>query len=463
MASRAGSPTLSRQRGAPKVSNGSLSLARQLWSQTWPMVMGVASLLGFNLVDSIFIARLGTEPLAAQSFTFPLHFLIIGVQVGFGIAIAAIISRAIGADEPERAQRQGALVLIGGGAFMALLAFVLWLIQDQAFALLGADADMRSVIRPYWNLWVCAAWAGAVLYFGYSIFRAHGRTFFPGTMMMITSALNLVLDPLLIFGVGSFQGFGLEGAALATLIAFGTGALIVLPMLQSQGWLEHRHILREARTTAGPFVHIAGPAMISQLMPPLAAMLATGLVARIGEDSVAAWGLASRMESFSIVLVLGLTMALPPWLGKCYGAGNWDEIRRLMRIAARGVVIWQLTLGLLLAAVSAPLAGLLVQDPAVRENLAVLLLCLPPSYALLGICMLVVSASNALGWPVRAMLISFMRLFVWYLPLLWIGKELGGFAGLAVGAGLGNLLAGASAWGLYRRAVAGTTRGSDSR
>lgn len=435
------------------MSNGSLSLARQLWTQTWPMVMGAASLLGFNLVDSIFIARLGTEPLAAQSFTFPLHFSIIGVQVGFGIAIAAIISRALGANEADRAQRQGALVLIGGGAFMALLTFMLWLLQDRAFALLGADAGMRAVIRPYWNIWVWAAWVGAVLYFGYSIFRAHGRTFFPGTMMMITSALNLVLDPLLIFGVGPFEGFGLEGAALATLIAFGTGALIVLPMVQSQGWLQRRHILREARATAGPFAHIAGPAMISQLMPPLAAMFATAIVARIGDNSVAAWGLASRVESFSIVLVLGLTMALPPWLGRCYGAGNWDEIRRLMRIAARGVVIWQLTLGLALAALSAPLAGLLVEDPAVREDLAVLLLCLPPSYALLGVCMLVVSASNALGWPLRAVLISVMRLFIWYLPLLWLGKEVGGLTGLAVGAGVGNLLAGASAWGLYRRAV----------
>lgn len=435
------------------MSDGSLSLARQLWSQTWPMVMGVASLLGFNLVDAIFIARLGTEPLAAQSFTFPLHFLIIGVQVGLGIAIAAIISRAIGAGEHDRAHRQGSLVLLGGGSLMAVLALVLWLVQDWAFGLLGADTAMRAVIRPYWNIWVCAAWVGAVLYFGYSIFRAHGRTGFPGAMMMTTSAINLVLDPILIFGAGSFDGFGLSGAALATLVAFGTGAFIVLPMVHAQGWLERRHMLSEARATARPFTRIAGPAMISQLMPPLAAMLATGIVARISEDSVAAWGLASRMESFSIVLVLGLTMALPPWLGKCYGAGNWDEIRRLMRIAARGVVVWQLTLGLTLAALSAPLAGLLVEDPAVQENLAVLLLCLPPSYALLGICMLVVSASNALGWPVRAMLISFMRLFVWYLPLLWIGKEIGGFAGLAVGAGAGNLLAGASAWGLYRRGM----------
>lgn len=435
------------------MTTSSLTLAKQLWSQTWPMVIGAMSLLGFNLVDSVFIARLGTQPLAAQSFTFPLHFLIIGVQVGIGIAIAALISRAIGAQQEHRAQRLGVLVFSGGGILIGVLVLVLYVGQDWAFAALGADEAMRAVIRPYWNLWLCAAWVGAMLYFGYSIFRAHGNTRLPGMLMMATSAINLCLDPLLIFGWGPVPGLGLEGAAIATLISFSTGLAVVATMMQGRGWLERNHVLRELRDSAGPFAHIAGPAMVSQLMPPLAAMLATGIVARIGENSVAAWGLASRLEAFSIVMVLGLTMALPPWLGKCYGAGNWTEIRHLMRIAARGVVIWQLLLGSVLAVASRPLAGWLVEDPAVQEDLAILILCLPPSYALLGICMLVVSASNALGWPVRAMLVSFMRLFIWYLPLLWLGKEVGGFAGLAVGAACGNLLAGAGAWMLYRRAL----------
>jgi Na+-driven multidrug efflux pump len=86
----------------------------------------------------------------------------------------------------------------------------------------------------------------------------------------------------------------------------------------------------------------------------------------------------------------------------------------------------------------------------------VLIRFLPPSYGLLGVCMLVVSASNALGWPVRAMTISFLRLFACYLPLLSLGAWLGGLTGLAIGAALGNALAGAMAWLGYRRALAGT-------
>lgn len=429
------------------------SLTRRIWQQTWPMTLGVMSLLGFNLVDSVFVARLGTEPLAAQSFTFPLAFLIIGVQVGVGIAIAALISRAIGAGQGHRAGRLGVLVLVGGGGAMAVLLALLWLFQDPAFALLGASERIRAEIRPFWSVQVVAAWAGGMAYFGYSLFRAHGNTRFPGTMMVITSLINLALDPLLIFGAGPIQGLGLPGAAWATLIAFSCGILVVCVMLPGRGWLERQGVLAEARVSAGPFARIAGPAMVSQLMPPLAAMLATGLMARMGESAVAAWGLTSRLESFSIMLVLGMTMALPPWLGRCYGAGDWDEVRRVMAAAARLVLIWQIGLGLILSVLAAPLASLLVDSPEVRHVLTQLIRFLPPSYGLLGICMLVVSASNALGWPMRAMLVSFLRLFACYLPLLWLGSVLGGFTGLAIGAACGNLLAGVMAWLFYKNAV----------
>ena len=299
------------------------------------MTLGVMSLLGFNLVDSVFVARLGTEPLAAQSFTFPLVFLSIGVQVGVGIAIAALISRAIGAGESHRAGRLGLLVLAGGGGLMALLLALLWLVQEPAFSLLGASESIRELIRPFWTVQVVASWLGALAYFGYSLFRAHGNTRFPGTMMVLTSLINLCLDPLLIFGIGPWPGLGLIGAAWASLLAFGCGVLVVAWALRGRGWLERVGAWREARASALPFAHIAGPAMISQLMPPLASMLATGLVARLGESAVAAWGLTSRLESFSIVLVLGMTMALPPWLGRCYGAGGAADGQR----GAHGAVL----------------------------------------------------------------------------------------------------------------------------
>ncbi|RAR64341.1 putative MATE family efflux protein [Onishia taeanensis] len=427
------------------------SLGRRLWRQTWPMAIGVMALLGFQLVDSAFIARLGTAPLAAQSFTFPLSFLIIGVQVGLGIAIAAQLSRVLGAGEHERARRLGSLVLVVAGCVIAVLALLLWTLQGRLFPLLGAESDSLSLIRSYWGPQLLAAWLGALVYFGYSLFRAHGDTRLPGKLMVVTSLINLMLDPLLIFGIGDWEGLGLPGAAWATVLAFSGGLVLLSGRLARHDWLAWQGLLSEARRSAPGFAGIAAPAMVSQLMPPLAAMLSTRIVATLGETSVAAWGLASRLETVSLMLVLALTMSLPPWLGRCHGAGDGDTIRRLMRLAARVIIGWQLALGVLLALAAPWVALLLSGNPEVRDDLAMLIRFLLPSYALLGLCMVVVSAGNALGWPLGAMLMSGVRLFVCYLPCLWLGSQLAGMAGLAMGAAIGNVLAGTLAWWLYQQ------------
>lgn len=430
------------------------TLGTTLWRQTWPMAIGALALLSFQLVDSAFVARLGTAPLAAQSFTFPLSFLIIGVQVGLGIAIAALISRALGAGEMARVRRLGSLVLVAGGVFIALLAIGLWGAQEWIFTSLGADATTRVLIRDYWAPQLLAAWLGAMFYFFNSVFRAHGNTRLPGKMMALTSIANLILDPLFIFGIGPWPGLGLPGAAWASVIAFGGGMLLLIGRLRERDWLAWHGLGHELVTSSKPFFGIAGPAMVSQLMPPLAAMLAIVVVAGFGESAVAAWGLTSRLETLAMVLVLAMTMSLPPWLGRCYGAGDWVEVGHIVRLALKVVIGWQLGLGLALALLAPWLAQLLSGNPDVQAELTLLIRFLLPSYAALGVCMLVVSAGNALGWPLGAMLMSAVRLFLCYLPCLWLGAQLGGLAGLAAGAALGNVLAGWLAWRLMRRVLA---------
>ncbi|HIX62787.1 MAG TPA: MATE family efflux transporter [Candidatus Halomonas stercoripullorum] len=427
------------------------------------MAIGALALLSFQLVDSAFVARLGTAPLAAQSFTFPLSFLIIGVQVGLGIAIAAQISRALGAGETARVRRLGSLVLLAGGVCIALLVVLLWWAQEAIFIRLGADAATRVLIRDYWAPQLLAGWLGAMFYFFNSLFRAHGNTRLPGMMMALMSLVNLALDPLLIFGLGPWSGLGLPGAAWASVIAFSGGLLFLVNQLRGRDWLARHGLGEELAASARPFFGIAGPAMVSQLMPPLAAMLAIIVVAGLGESAVAAWGLASRLETLALVLVLAMTMSLPPWLGRCYGAGDWQQVRRLMRLALRVVMIWQLGLGVMLAVLAPGLAQLLTGSPDVQAELTLLIRFLPPSYTALGVCMLVISAGNALGLPLRAMLMSAVRLFVCYLPCLWLGAVWGGLAGLAVGAAIGNVLAGLLAWQLIRLVLTRRTSRSTAK
>jgi putative MATE family efflux protein len=426
------------------------TLGRSLFSMTWPMLFGVLSLMSFQLVDSAFIGQLGQDPLAALGFTLPMAHLIIGTQVGIGIATTALISRALGADQPETARRLGALAVTLGLASTLVLCGVIWLLRAPVLSLLGAPATLVPLIEHYWLFWLPSAWCGAILYFGYSVCRAHGDTRLPGLMMAVTSLVNLLLDPLFIFTFG----WGLAGAAVATLIAFASGVLVVYRQLIVRGWITVSSPREPWLPALRQFTGIAGPAMFSQLLPPLASMLSTALVASLGAGAVAVWALATRLELFSLVVVLALTMSLPPMVGRLLGAGDLAAVRQLVAIAVRFVLLWQLAIALAWLLLSGSLPSLLAQDATVAQLLESYLLRVPASYAPLGICMIMVSVCNALGLSLRALLISALRLFGCYLPALWLGAWLAGLEGLFSGAFAGNVVAGLVAWLLYRSAIA---------
>lgn len=425
------------------------SLARQLYQMTWPMLFGVLSLMTFQLTDSAFVGQLGRDPLAALGFTVPMQQLVSGMYVGLGIATTAIISRTLGQGDNLRAQRLGGLVVSIGASLALILCLSVWLLQTGILNFLGAEDQLRPAIREYWVPWLMSAWLGALLYFGYAVCRANGDTKLPGYMMIATSLLNIALDPLYIF----VFGWGLPGAAWATITAFGIGALVVFPALVKRQWLRFDLLQLQLAKAIRQLGGIMAPAMVSQLMPPLSAMLATSLVAGFGSAAVAAWGLGTRLEFFSIVVVLALTMSMPPMIGRMLGAGELDNIRKLVRIAVRFVVVWQLVLGLVWLAASGLVSTLFSRDGDVQDILLSYLLRVPLSYSGLGVCMLMVSINNALGLPMRALLISTLRLFACYLPLLWLGSQVSGLTGLMSGALVGNLFAGLMAYSLYRQGM----------
>ncbi len=304
------------------------SLAKQLFQMTWPMLFGVLSLMSFQLVDSAFIGQLGVLPLAAQGFTMPIQMVIIGIQVGLGIATTAVISRAIGAGKTEYAKQLGGLVIVIGGIGVALIALVLYLLRQPLLGLLGAPETVFAIIDHYWLWWLASAWTGAMLYFYYSVCRANGNTLLPGTLMMVTSVLNLILDPIFIF---TFD-LGIDGAAIATIIAFGVGIAIVAPKVAQRQWTSYQWQDLNISQSLTALGHIMGPAMLSQLLPPLSSMFATKLLASFGTAAVAAWALGSRFEFFALVAVLAMTMSLPPMIGRMLGAKEITHIRQLVRI-----------------------------------------------------------------------------------------------------------------------------------
>lgn len=416
---------------------------------TWPMMFGVLSLMSFQLVDSAFIGQLGILPLAAQGFTMPLQMVIIGLQVGLGIATTAVIARVLGAQQPQKAKQLGGLVIILGAVMVFTMCLVIWFSRGPILSLLGAQADVFPVIDSYWPVWLASCWTGAMIYFAYSVCRANGDTKLPGLMMVITSILNMILDPIFIFHFD----LGLNGAAWATILAFSIGFCIILPSIFKRHWISFSwHDLPIAQSIK-ELNAVMSPAMMSQLLPPLSSMMATKIIAGFGAAAVAGWAMASRIEFFAIVVVLALTMSIPPMVGKMLGAKQFDDIQKLIRIAAKFVLTWQISLAILLFIVANPLANLLSTDSNVISVIQAYLMWVPISLSSLGICMLMVSVCNALGVSMRALTISILRLFACFLPMIWLGSTLFGLHGVFMGALVGNTMAGIIAWIMYNKAV----------
>lgn len=413
------------------------------------MLFGVLSLMSFQLVDSAFIGQLGVLPLATQGFTLPMQMVIIGIQVGLGIATTAIISRAIGADKCLLAKQLGGLILLLGCASVACLGGLIYFLRYPILNLLDAPADIFPIIDSYWPFWLISSWAGATLYFLYSLCRSNGNTMLPGSMMVITSILNAVLDPIFIF---QFD-LGIRGAAVATIISFTTGIFIVLPRVYKKHWMSFHWNDFDISGNIVNILSIMGPAMISQLLPPLSSMLATKLLATFGPSAVAAWAVGSRFEFFSIVSVLALTMSMPPMIGKLLGQKQYSQIEALIKIAIGFILGFQTFLACISFILSNTLSMLMTSDANVQSLLHWHLNWVPVSLGPLGICILIVSVSNALGRSYKALLISGLRLFAFFLPSLWIGSYFLGIQGIYIGALFGNCFAGMAAWFLYRSTI----------
>ncbi len=433
----------------PKKYLADQSLPRALFSMTWPMLFGVVALMSFQLVDSIFISMLGMQPLAALGFSLPLQQLLIGVQIGIGIAATALISRAIGAGKTERAKYLGGLIVITGCCVSFILCASIWLLRMPLLNALGAGAELLPYTESYWLPWLSSAWLGAFLYFSNSISRANGDTRLPGLMMVVTSVLNMLLDPLFIF---TFR-LGLPGAAYATIVACLIGATIMYSRILKRRWLAFDPSKLPIIPALRDIAKTSAPAMLSQLMPGTASLVATRLVAGFGGSAIAAWTLGSRLELFSIVIVLSLTMALPPMIGRLFGSKQLQRVHSLVLIAVRFVIALQLAIALFWMASRGLIAPALAPDQDSEMYLLSYMLWVPISYAALGVCMLMVSVCNALGMPMRAVWISTLRLFACYLPALWLGASIADMSGLYIGVLLGNVAAGLLAWNLYKKGL----------
>ena len=209
---------------------------------TIPMLFGILGMVVFNLIDTIYVGRLGTAELAALSFTFPVVMVVTSIGLGIGVGASSLISFAIGEGNHLKVQRITSDSLVLALGLVIIFIAIGYFTIDPLFTALGATPEVLPLIRDYMEVWYLGVPFVVVPMVGNNALRATGDMKTPASIMLSIVAVNIILDPLLIFGLGPFPELGLKGAAIATVFARALSLFIGLYVLHFRNKLCHNQI-----------------------------------------------------------------------------------------------------------------------------------------------------------------------------------------------------------------------------
>lgn len=430
-------------------------IATTIKSMTIPMIVGMIMLMTFSIVDTFFVSMLGTEQLAAISFTFPVTFTVISLNIGLGIGTSAIIAKYIGSGDSKLAKTIATGALMLSALLVGILAIIGVFSIEFIFSLMGADETLMPFIKAYMIPWYLAGIFLAIPMVGNSVLRAFGDTKTPSIIMAAGGGINAILDPILIFGWGPFPALGIQGAAIATAIAWAVCVVCILYLLAVKRQLIESRLLSmsEFIVASKGVLKIGLPAAGANMLTPIAGGVMTAVVATYGAEAVAAWGVGNRLESIASIIVLALSMSLPPFISQNYGANKLDRIKTAFDMAAKFVILWQLMVFVVLATLSGYIAQIFADEASVQRDIILFLCIIPLGYGLQGIIILVNSSFNAMHKPMSALLLSILRLFAFYVPIASLGSYLNGLQGLFWGCVIANVVTSVLAYTWFNRNV----------
>ncbi|MDA3873204.1 MAG: MATE family efflux transporter [Kiritimatiellae bacterium] len=417
-----------------------------------PMCVGLLANMLFNLVDTYFVGKLGQQELAAMAFTFPLVFFVTGSSMGMSIGVSSVVSRAIGAGSGEGVKRITFHSLLLGVAMVMGLLAIGYPLLNPILRAMGAGEEMIPLIRSYMIPWACGIVFIVTPMIGNSVIRSTGDTLIPSLVMLVAGGMNVILDPILIFGWGPVPSLGLQGAALATVLAYITVFLVMLILLRFHYKLLEFHFggIRHILTSWKEVLEIALPAVFTNQMIPVANGVLTAIVAGYGEAALAAWGVSTRLESLMMSPFFALSTVMAPFVGQNTGAGREDRVREALRFCGKccfagSLLIW---IGV---ALSGPFLSTLFSDnPETRSLIELHVWIVPLSYGFFAWKLQYTSAFNAQRHPLYSSATFLGRFFVFMIPLAWAGQYFFGLIGLYTGVALGNVGALLLAVGLWK-------------
>ena len=389
----------------------------------FPIILANVLQSAYQLIDTFWLGRLGAEAVAAVSLSFPVFFLILSVGTGITMGTTVLVSQSKGMNNQrlvDYSSSQSILVILLISLSLSVLGYFS---ARPLMTLVGAGPEILEDSIRYFQV-SSLGFVFLFMFFTFqSVMRGIGHVWLPMYIVLGTVILNLVLDPLFIFGFGPIPAYGVAGAAWASVLTQGISAIIGLLILfrgKKGIHIRIRDMFPDLEYVRRLF-KIGIPSSMDQSTRAAGLTVMVMLVTSFGSDVVAAYGVGARILSFIIIPALGLSIATTTLVGQNVGAGKIQRAERTGNLSST-IAFFSLSAAGVLMFIFAPqiLAFFVPNDPKVIRDGATFIRIMAPSFGLMGVQQSMTGVFNGAGFTLASMLISILNLWIIRFPLAYI-------------------------------------------
>jgi MATE family, multidrug efflux pump len=420
-------------RGLPHdYTSGSIGRAIVLLAIPMVLEMGMESI--FAVVDVFWVSRLGPDAIATVGLTESMLTLVYTAAMGLSIGVAAVVARRIGEKRPDEAAVaavQGIALGLVVAAGVAILGIVL---APRLLQLMGASPSVIAIGSGYTKTMLGGSATVLLLFLINAIFRGAGDAAIAMRVLWLANAINIVLGPFLIFGLGPFPRLGVTGAAIATTIGRGTGVLYQLYRLtrgDSRVTIRRAHLALRPAVMAN-LVRLSGSGTFQVLVGTASYIGLVRIVSTFGSAALAGYTIAIRLVIFCLLPSWGLSNAAATMVGQSLGAGKPDRAERAVWIAGGYNMLVLGAVGVLFIVFADPIVGLFTQDPVAAPTGVLALRTMSYGFVFYALGMVLTQSFNGAGDTWTPTWINLACFWLWEIPLAYFLARVAGLGPFGV-------------------------------
>lgn len=391
-----------------------------------PMILELSLESVFAVVDMFFVGKLGASAIQTVGLTEASITIIYSIAIGLSTAATAVVARRVGEKNPDAAAHAGMQALVLATVVTVILSILGIIFAPDILRVMGATDEVVQAGTSFTRIMLGSSGVIVFLFLINGIFRGAGDAAMAMRSLWIASIINIVLDPLLIYGYGPFPELGLEGAAIATVIGRGTGVFYQCYYLfRGKGLLKVKRVhFKWDRPVLKTLVEVAWPATFQFIIASGSWIVLAAMVAHTGgTDASAGYQIAIRNVVFFILPAWGLSNAAATLVGQNLGANQPDRAEKSVWLTTRYNAVFMSGVMLLFLLFAAPIISVFTQEPEARHFGILSLQIISTGYIFYGIGMVMIQSLNGAGDTKTPTWINLVGFWLFQIPLAWLLSE----------------------------------------